>query len=188
MAFPSGCGQATFNFDQVSSLGSTPAVVLGFDADGGDPADLGDALKGWAVDNLTDNMSSAYTLSTISIKTNDFEDLVVTNIVGGDTTAPASPATALLVRKSTGVPGRNQRGRSYWPGLLFDTQVDAGGGISGGTISLWQPIMQDLFDVFQTVFTTGGMALLASDGSASETVTTYTVQPVVATQRRRLRR
>lgn len=188
MPFPSGCGAATFHFSKISAIGSEPAVVLGFDTAGADPADLGALLAGWAADNLTPNMSADYTLETIDVKTTTFEDIVVVGAPGEDTSAASPPNIALLVRKGTGVPGRNQRGRSYWPGILFDNQVDNQGQITVDTLNFWTPLMDDLLTVFSTTFPDGGMALLNAAGTASQTITSYTVQAVTATQRRRLRK
>jgi hypothetical protein len=112
----------------------------------------------------------------------------VKGLQGEDNDAAASPSTSLLVTKRTGVPGRNQRGRSYWPGLLFDSQVANDGSLSAGVLTTYQPIMDELLNVYSVASGFGGMAIFPVDGSESSTVTSYTVQSVAATQRRRLRR
>lgn len=185
MALPEGVARLTFNFAQVSALGSAPAVTFGVYLDDGAFPSMGNAMLVWVQDYWQPNASQTWTILNVTIKseTGEFEQVI--GISGDDDDAASSPATSLLVKKGTGHPGRAWRGRSYWPGCLFDSQVDNQGQISSETQALWQTNMQALFDAMNT--DDGGMCLISADEIAARQVTTYQVQSTVATQRRRLR-
>jgi len=92
---------------------------------------------------------------------------------------------ALLVRKSTILSGRANRGRFYLPWSLEESDVSAIGIIDGTTVSDYQTLMDD----FLTALTTEGvpMVVLHSGAGTPAPVSALNVAPVIATQRRRLR-
>lgn len=99
--------------------------------------------------------------------------------------------SALLVRKVSGLGGRRNRGRSYWPGLLRDGDVSNVGQLEAGVRADLQGRMDDFMD--SLLATDPGPALqpviLHRTGVLAPTpFSQYVVEPTVATQRNRLRR
>lgn len=99
---------------------------------------------------------------------------------------------AILVHKRTGFAGRIGRGRNYFPGLA-DTEVSEIGQITAGVVTSWQTAMNAWLAAVNAVTDVGTFVLLHNDpgaGSAENPyeVTALTVDPVIATQRRRLRK
>jgi hypothetical protein len=104
---------------------------------------------------------------------------------GGSPDARPSPNVALLVQKVSGVAGRKNRGRFYWPWSVNNDSIREDGSISPGTVSDFQ----DIFDTFLENLTTEGipMRVLHNSAGTPATVIALRVSPLVATQRRRVR-
>lgn len=102
--------------------------------------------------------------------------------------------TAVLIRKNTARGGRQGKGRLYFPGVP-EGNVDNIGNIASATRALWQGAADSfLFNLQNTGEPGEGMddpmipLLLHNDLDDPDVITSLTVMPVVATQRRRLRR
>lgn len=95
-----------------------------------------------------------------------------------------APNTAVLVEKRTESGGRSGRGRFYVPGA-GETAVLDSGSINPASLPLWQTEANDFLALIETSFV--GMVLLHNASSDPTTVTNLTIDPVAATQRRRLR-
>src|SRR5260221_3442401 len=114
-----------------------------------------------------------------------------------DNTVP--PNVALLLRKRTSLSGRKNRGRSYFPFLLRQADVGETGAIAGGAVSGFQGeantfLAQLVTDstpmhienkAFNTPLPPHFVTAITASSAA---VTAFTVETVVATQRRRLNR
>jgi hypothetical protein len=105
----------------------------------------------------------------------------------GTATATDTPQVAVLVRKNTALGGRAGRGRLYLPGVA-DQQITPGGILSGGFIT----DLQETFDAFFDELGNTNLfpLLLHQAGSPLSTptpITGFSVQSVIATQRRRVR-
>lgn len=99
-------------------------------------------------------------------------------------TAGASPNVAVLVKKTTGVAGRKNRGRFYLPGVI-ESQLDDLGKLTTTARNNWQA---DSLAWFNSMTTHDlNPVINHSDLSVPTTVDAYDVQELVATQRRRLR-
>lgn len=96
---------------------------------------------------------------------------------------------ALLVQKRSGYGGRRNRGRMYFPGVT-EAAVDNVGVIAPGTLAAYQALADDWLETFGFANPgVGNMVILHSTEPATPTVvTSLRVEPMVATQRRRLRR
>ncbi len=97
-----------------------------------------------------------------------------------------TPNTALLLKKLTAVGGRRGRGRMYWPGIE-EGVIDAYGNIDPSA----QSVFQGKFDTFREDLSgssTPMVVLHAQSGFTPHLVSDLVVQPVAATQRRRLRK
>lgn len=95
---------------------------------------------------------------------------------------------AAIIQKQSGLAGRRNRGRMYFP-YLDETRVDQSGRLGAS----YQTDFQTAADAIYTVMTPLGSAnletpvLLHSEAPTTPTVvTSLTVSPIVATQRRRL--
>lgn len=104
---------------------------------------------------------------------------------GTNTLALAPPNVTLLVKKSTNGAGRKNRGRMYPPGLCYETTYDETGTMTIGSLNDYQ----DAFDAFLEGLSLSAaeMVVLHNDETAPTVVQNLVVDPVAATQRRRLR-
>jgi hypothetical protein len=100
------------------------------------------------------------------------------------------PNVAYLVKKSTALGGRRNRGRFYLPaGFTAESQVDESGGIATTTVQAWDIRMADFLVALGAGGGYDGMVILHSELPALPTlVTSLTTDARVATQRRRLHR
>jgi hypothetical protein len=97
-----------------------------------------------------------------------------------------TPNTAVLIKKSTGLGGRANRGRMYWPGVDEDS-VAPTGALDSGFVSG----VQVLADALIPALNVGpfiGYVILHTDNSTPTPITGFLVESTVATQRRRLPR
>lgn len=96
------------------------------------------------------------------------------------------PNCSWLVKKSTGLGGRNNRGRMYWPpSPLNETNVDSAGNINGTLVGILQGRMDNLLDFMSAA--TFELFLFHSVAFAPTQITGFSVESQIATQRRRLR-
>ncbi len=119
-------------------------------------------------------------------------------ILGADATNKAPPNVALLVKKTTGLGGRKNHGRSYFPFFIGTAQVSENGTIDGVTLAALDLVMagflaQLTLDTIPMVIAhkTFNVPLPPHFVTAFHTgplVTTYANEPLIATQRRRLGR
>jgi hypothetical protein len=116
--------------------------------------------------------------------TGPFADLGV-EISGGVSTTGTSPNVAVLIKKITTLGGRKGAGRMFWPGcpegaIGSDGTLDAAARLA---------IESTLGDLRADLDTNGvPMMLLHNDSTSPNLVSDLTVDPIGATQRRRLRR
>jgi hypothetical protein len=113
---------------------------------------------------------------------------VTANTIGTLVADPVPPNSAFLVRKNTLFGGRHGRGRMFLPPIFAaETAVDSVGALSGATITALQTQMTAMVGTFAGA--NYNMYLLHNVSEIPPyAVDTLIVQPVVATQRRRLRR
>lgn len=107
--------------------------------------------------------------------------------VGSLTGDLVSPNVAVLVRKLTASGGRAGRGRFYWP-FIQEAAVDSSGAIGSSTLDLYQGV----FTAFRNALEANDVPPVLLHGAASpitepSSITAFTVDGRVATQRRRLR-
>lgn len=99
---------------------------------------------------------------------------------------------SLIFRKNTGLGGRRNRGRMFWPSVS-EASLDGVGNVAGSTISTTEGLLNDwmegTFGPSAVGTNLSQMVILHSTPPATPTpVTSLTVDPVCGTQRRRLRR
>lgn len=112
---------------------------------------------------------------------------VAYDVVGTGTGGTLPPNCAALVKKTSASPGRANRGRFYVPGLLSDDDVDSLGNIVNPTLSTLAAAFNDWFSALDLRTPTAQPAILHTGPGAATAVTSFALQTMIATQRRRLR-
>jgi hypothetical protein len=155
-------------------------------------ADQGEAnaISAAYVGNLLEDASTSLVLTNVIVlfgngtaTPNRFE--VPQSSAGGRNVDPMSPNTAILVQKRTTLSGRKNRGRWYLPARPRSFLGTTGDTISGAALT----DIQDSVDAWLLahVATVGNPVILHTDATPPTTISAFSVQPRVATQRRRLR-
>lgn len=180
---PGGFARCQYEFDQLSPLGSVPTWGIGLS---NIPSDANVQLMYELYStHLNPIVSSQYRLNRVTLR-NNFEAYELNvSLSGEETGAPAPPNTSLLVRLSSGLTGRTNRGRVYQLGALSDSQVADDGSISEAS----QEVFQLAWDGFMEGMDTLAVppVILHAGSSDPTPVTSWSVQRYAATQRRRLR-
>jgi hypothetical protein len=127
-----------------------------------------------------------------------FDADTLANVSGTGVSEAMIPSIALLVRKATGIAGRHNSGRMFLPGVLRENQVDNGGLVVPATLTAIQASLTTLMTALTAPASAGQaqvIPIIVRSGSQpnptpfplNATVLAYQAQPLVATQRRRLR-
>lgn len=183
-SIPPGFSRVTFKYGAVASTGSR--LVWGFGCDV-EPGQLfTDEMADFWDDQIAPLTNNAYELQEVEARSDNLVSSTVVSNPGNVENAYVSPQVSALVKLVTGLPGRSNRGRIYLPGVLPEADVDQRGNISSARVGLLQLAMDNLATRLATV--DGQFRILHSDVEAPTAVTSYVVQSVAATQRRRLRR
>jgi len=127
-------------------------------------------------------------------------EAVSTNTVvnGGDAALKVPPQVALLIRKNTGLGGRKNHGRTYFPFILQQAGVNENGTLATGIVSGFDAINA----TFLADLVTAGIPMVIAHKTfnvplaphyvtaltTGPLVTTYKTEALVGTQRRRLGR
>lgn len=130
--------------------------------------------------------SASYTYRGVIAYTETTSLEVPLNRPGTLSATPAAPNTALLVRKLTGSRGRENRGRNYWPGMVYESDVDAAGVINSVQVGGFQGNFDSWYSSLAALEVEP--YILHNDISDPTPVLQFQVDNVVSTQRRRLRR
>lgn len=181
--FASGGGTTTLGFyTDANGAGEADSIVN----------DFGDA---WTT-RLRATTDTDVTLATIRWETETLSGDVFKGQAGTAGHTSPSPNTSVLVSYAAAEKGPRNRGRSYWPGLIGEGNIDERGVIAP-TIALAIQTAVTLFfadclavpDVLsQNIPQTQYPGQATPPNIPWPQVLTQSVQPLVATQRRRLRR
>lgn len=167
-------------------------LTLGINQSLQTPAQVATAVGGFFSNNLLSPLANEVTLSSVLCKfgpNNTGPSAEVAFQVAGSASGAAGPPNfSLLVKKVTGDGGRAGRGRWFIPGLP-EGQVDEGGFILQATLDDYQ----DRLDAFLNDLIGQDLPPVVLHGAGSPLVspseiTSLEVQPLGATQRRRMRR
>lgn len=142
-------------------------------------------------------LDSDITVSEIQWESEDYSGVLAVGTPGGaSVTSPPPNAAVLFTHRGNGK-GPRYRGRSFMPGLISETSVDERGVIGTPQVSTLQTAWEDFIDA-ATVQPGPVVAQCIPQSTTSGEVTPAVVpwpqvinsvcQPVMATQRRRLRR
>lgn len=209
MIIPEGYGQINLLFTG-PGLPNGAQVTWGIDNRTLDltPLQIGQViLDAYNTANFDALMTTAANLTGILVKLGPEDtgpSIVFSCSVPGINSDPASAAVAHLAHKHTAFGGRRGRGRAFWPAVR-ESQVDGGGAILSATVTLWNTA---LFTFHAELATEGipmvvlhgppthweivdGQPKRVNDSSAGVPapyeMSGWTLDPMVATQRRRQR-
>jgi hypothetical protein len=195
MAIPVGYVLLKFRFALVGDL-EEMICTLGAETTATDFATrvaLLDAAVGhWGTD-IMPNFSSAYSLTGVDgIYGSGTGDLPHTSSITGPSgtlsNTPTQQNTSVLVKKLSGLGGRANRGRMFVPGCPED-QIGPTGLILGAHLANLQLAFTSLYDDLVATTNIGNLVIFHDDPAPlPTTITSLFVDPLVATQRRRLRR
>lgn len=104
---------------------------------------------------------------------------------GPGTASLAPPNVTLLVKKVTSGAGRKNRGRMYPPGLVYEGTYNNAGVMSNSDVAEYNAAFADFVAGLEDL--AAPMVILHNDETAPTPVGVLAVQPIAATQRRRLR-
>lgn len=187
IVIPAGFLQVTLNYGGPTPTGKA-AVVLGFTI--GTAIDEQETVNRVQEEWITQIKGSTCTdwalESVVGLSETmswEGESPVTAGTRGGD---PMPPSVSVLMRKNTSARGRANQGRSYWPGMLLDGDVDGSGNIGSSRRS---SIFGDTNAFFLALEADGiNQVILHNNGAIAPTsVETISIEGKVATQRRRLR-
>lgn len=189
---PPGFGIVAHEYEYDGTAGASGPSIVTYAVNvgiGGGQAVLDTCVEYWG--SVAEGINSADVSvyrSTLKVGPNatgaTFENATI--LAGAETGASVPPQVAGLVRKSTGLGGRANRGRFYMP-HLSQSVVDARGTIGSVALGDYNTVLATWLSGLEgegiNVF------ILHSDPGASDPteVTAVSMQPLVATQRRRVR-
>jgi hypothetical protein len=188
---PFGTSQINFQFTGIA-VPNGAEITLGVDNSLGlTPVQVGTAaLAAWTNANMEDQYVGGMTLVNIHVKNGPNatgpQGDVTAGVTGGLGGTAVPPNTTVLIRKNTGSGGRRGAGRIYMPGM---DEADVSGG--GDLTPVRQAAVQGFWDAFETELTAADIGPILLHADAVEppyTITSFSVQSLTATQRRRLRR
>lgn len=189
LIIPAGWSQVTFLFGG-TSLPEGAAMTLGINHPGDTAATeiaqtVGDIFVAEVMPDMTDDVVLQSVIAKKGPNATGQSAEVSFGDAGGSTSAPTSPAVALLIRKVTNFGGRSQRGRFFMPGLP-EAAVAPNGLLEAGNQAGWQARYDALYTELDTIGYTP--ALFHSASSDPTAIASFQVDAMVATQRRRQRR
>lgn len=168
----------------------TATNVMHFLAPTGDESDLFDAIDASVSGDMWDVTSNSIQVASITItKLDGVADSFIFNTDGttkwdGSGGGSMIPQACALVKLTTGAGGRRGRGRVYLPWLADGNQID-------GVLNIVNKgTAQTAWIAFANAMATAGKPLVVASyvGLATNQVQAITVEPIIATQRRRLTR
>jgi hypothetical protein len=114
------------------------------------------------------------------------------NTTGSEAGATLPQNSAYLVHKRTTTGGKGGRGRLYFPGV-FEAAADTVGAVTAAEQAEWNTALGNWRTAIAAVTAVEGMVLFHDSAGAHADeppylVTSLTLDPIIATQRRRLRR
>jgi hypothetical protein len=181
--FATGGGTTTFGFN-VESAGTLDLGAL-----------LNTVRDAWTA-NVRTITDSNYTLERLRCETFDRSLEVGASLAGtGSINSPASNTSILISYKGYGK-GPRWRGRSYWPGLLPEGDVDERGAVLSSRVVALQTAMGAFWTAVEANPQVVNQAIVQSTYPGQKTppndpwpaVIERAVQGIAATQRRRMRR
>lgn len=190
---PTGYAQINWSFTGLGvPLGADVTLGVDHSAFSGSATDAAVLARNAWASNLMPVLNNGVTLVNTHVKFGPNATGPSGDSSGSTTGSGANPGTtpqvSFLVHKSTAFGGHAGRGRMFIPGVQ-ESSVDNSGNMDPGTVTALQAAVDGLLDDLAT-----GLLIPVLLHSAASPLTTpstileFTVDPLAATQRRRLRR
>jgi len=195
MHIPQGFGTVTYFWARV---GDTEEMVtsLGFNTLGDPPTDEDADLmfEAWSESDMRTSTTIQTSLVRVeyAVATTGDNELVVAEStlpgVAGGTNSDTTPSNcAILIRKRSGLPGRKNQGRIFYPDCQAEA-VNQNGLLGDENRGNYQAALIDWFGTLSGIGVLDGPVILHTDPADTPTpVTQVIVQNQLATQRRRMR-
>lgn len=189
VVIPTGYAQVTIHWDGALIPDGEGATVFGLKlVPDPDLASVCAAVGTAWMNIFAGSMSENLILTSVSAVTATAVAESPVLLAGEGTGSDAPPNVALHIRKLTALRGRRAQGHMYLPGLLYAQQLTAQGQIVANKLTGTQAQVDQLLTDLP-----GGMVILQGDGgvtppiSPPPLVTRLQVDPIISTQRKRLR-
>lgn len=181
---PPGFSRVSFTYAPVSPAGS--AITWGFGCAVSPSAAIIAELMDWYEDNYVPVCNEDYVLRRMEMRNDTLVQEIVRELPGTEDAPMPAPGTSALISLSTGLPGRTNRGRVYWPGVTPEDRMNN----AGQMFDAQRTLLGETFESLETYLDSVSAPLVVLHSSVSDPtpVTSWTVQQLTATQRRRLRR
>lgn len=183
---PSGFSRVQIDYGTVSGLGSRP--TFGFGVSAPPSVAMLDSIYDWIYTELILRTGNAWAIQGVRMYDNVNAIERPELVAGGISTAQAAPNLAALVSLATSLRGRENRGRMYIPGVLFDADVQDDGSLTTARRESLQDMVVELRAHLDDGFPGADLVILHTAEATPTEVVTAVVQGVPATQRRRLRK
>jgi hypothetical protein len=193
---PEGMAQVAMSWSCTGNT-SEKIMTIGINPDfsgGDDPTEIADriysGMVGSAAPVFASNMFDEWTFNGVSASLmTSTGPLVGQHIdpIPGTLSGMGVPLnSAVLLKKNTGLGGRKQRGRMYWPPTgLASANVTTAGEINSTLVGIF---VDNWIEAFSNWLDNDCVPMLFhSDATAATPITGLTVESVLATQRRRMR-
>lgn len=182
---PSGFSRVTIGLRGPSLEGSLPSFGFGLARD---PDELLlNAVGAWVLSDLLSELGNGWYVRNVEVRSDDAVLELPIELPGTVSAAQSSPQVAALYKLVSGVPGRANRGRVYFPGVLTDDQVRDDGSITPARLGQLEGLIAQL-DSALAAADSPDWVILHSTALAPTLVTGRSFQGQTATIRRRNRR
>lgn len=191
MAVPVGLAEVRIPFVAIGAPGTYGVVTFGVrPGPGSEPAVIAEEVWDVYVDTMHDRLEQDFVAGPIQVTLGTASgDLTAegTSLAAGPRSDEMeAPAVAMLIKKNTGLGGRQNRGRNFWPFMLSQDDLTETGDLSPVALADSQTAA---FGFLSGLSAAGVPMVLLHRGSSDATdVTSYIVDGRAATQRRRQRR
>jgi len=181
---PGNNARVSFTYAPVSPSGSR--ITWGFGCAQAPNTTTVAELEAWYVAEYVPHCNEDYVLERIEMRSDSLVFDSVVSIPGEEDAPAAPPGSSALISLSSGLPGRSNRGRVFLPGVTPEDRMNN----KGQMFDAQRLLIGDIFTSLETLLDglSAGLVILHSTSSDPTPVTSWTVQALTATQRRRLRR
>lgn len=198
LVIPPGYCSAAFRFALTGDPEEMVTTIAFELSDPSDPTSTANLLmNAWNTAFDDSLLNSSYEMTGVTLTVgNDGGSIVAqsTNpaVAGTEASAVLPQNNAMLVRKNTALPGKKGKGRCYLPaGYLFEGEVSNAGVVSSGSRNNINTAFAAFVTAALAIDEITAVVLLHSDATLPTPLLPggeFSVQPVIATQRHRLRK
>lgn len=191
MAVPVGLAEVRIPIRRFADPGTYGVVTFGVrPAPGVSAGEIAELVWDAYRDTMHDRLDNSFVAGPVQVSlgtpSGDLSDEGTSSLPGPRSDEVEAPAVAMLVQKRTGLGGRRNRGRNFWPFMLGQSDLTE----AGALLPIPLADSQTAAGSFLLALEAAGvpMVLLHRGSSDATDVIAYTVDPRAATQRRRQRR